>query len=186
MKNEDYLILVNEDDKQWGKLEKSMVHQLGLLHRAFSVFIFNSNGELLLQQRADNKYHSGGLWTNTCCSHPRYEEELNGAVERRLFEEMGIHCETDFQFSFVYKAEFENGLKEHEFDHVFFGISDLVPILNKSEVKNWKYVNVHSLAKDLAINPKEYSAWLRICIDKVLFHYEQFAVKNKLNTQSHV
>jgi len=186
MSNEDYLILVNEDDKPWGKLEKLLVHQLGLLHRAFSVFIFNSNGELLLQQRADDKYHSGGLWTNTCCSHPRFGEELNEAVERRLMEEMGIKCETNFQFSFIYKAEFENGLKEYEYDHIFFGISDGVPVPNKSEVKNWKYVDLNLLAKDLIINPDEYTAWLKICFDKILFHYQKFAEKNKIKINSHV
>ena len=103
MNEKDFLILVHEDDKPWGKLEKDLVHQLGILHRAFSVFIFNTKGELLLQQRADNKYHSAGLWTNTCCSHPRWGEEIGDAVERRMKEEMGLKCETGFVFSFQYK-----------------------------------------------------------------------------------
>src|SRR6187399_1825004 len=125
---EDYLILVDEQDKQYGKLEKQLVHELGLLHRAFSVFIFNKKGELLLQQRADEKYHSAGLWTNTCCSHPRFGEEIKDSVTRRLEEEMGMNCEMEFAFSFIYKSTFENGLTEHEFDHVFFGISDELPV----------------------------------------------------------
>src|SRR5690349_1614227 len=123
----DYLILVDDKDQQWGRLEKNLVHELGLLHRAFSVFIFNHHGELLLQQRADGKYHSGGLWTNTCCSHPRYGEDVPDAVKRRLKEEMGMSCETTFAFSFIYKTKFENGLTEHEFDHVYCGFSDALP-----------------------------------------------------------
>src|SRR5947207_15440533 len=115
----EFLILVDDHDKPWGKLEKDQVHQLGLLHRAFSVFIFNSKGELLLQQRADEKYHSAGLWSNSCCGHPRFGEELIHAVSRRLEEEVGISCDIKFAFSFIYKADFENGLSEHEYDHIF-------------------------------------------------------------------
>lgn len=184
--SEDYLILVSEDDKPWGKLEKSLVHQFGILHRAFSVFIFNSQGELLLQQRVDDEYHSNGLWSNTYCSHPQYGEDLNYAVEECLMEEMGIECETNFQFSFIYKAEFENGLKEHEFEHVFFGICDEAPILDQSEIKCWKYVDMDSLAKDLIINPNEYTTWLKICFDKTLFYYRQFIEKYELKIQSQI
>ncbi|MES2800565.1 MAG: isopentenyl-diphosphate Delta-isomerase [Bacteroidota bacterium] len=186
MINEDFLILVNEKDQPWGKLEKSLVHQLGILHRAFSVFVFNSQGELLLQQRADDKYHSGGLWTNSCCSHPRYGEELAHAVERRLMEEMGINCATNFEFGFVYKAEFENGLKEHEYDHVFFGVCDLTPCPDESEVKNWKYIDMYALEAELKNNPQKYTAWLRICFDKVLLHYREFVVKSNLKIKENV
>ena len=186
MLNEDYLVLVHEDDKPWGKLEKSLVHQLGLLHRAFSVFIFNSNGQLLLQQRSDDKYHSGGLWTNTCCSHPRFREDLNDAIERRLIEEMGIKCKTSFEFSFLYKAEFENGLKEHEYDHVYFGVCDEIPVPEKTEVKNWKYIDLNSLEESLKNHPEKYTAWLKICFDKILIHYQDFARKYKLETYSDV
>ena len=182
--NEDYLILVSEDDKPWGKLEKSLVHQFGMLHRAFSVFIFNSKGELLLQQRQDDKYQSSGLWTNTYPSHPQFGEEINEAVEDCLMQEMGIECETIFQFSFIYKNE--NGMKEHEFDHVFFGICDVIPISDQSERKFWKYINMDSLAKDLIINPNEYSLWLKTYFDKVLFHYREFVEKNNLHIESHV
>lgn len=168
----EFLILVDEHDKPWGKLEKDQVHQLGLLHRAFSVFIFNSKGELLLQQRAEGKYHSAGLWTNTCCSHPRFGEEINDAVERRLEEEMGLRCKTQFIFSFIYESKFENGLTEHEFDHVYYGVSDDVPKPNLSEVSHWKYVDLPSLEKDLATSPEKYTVWLKICLPKLIQHLE--------------
>ena len=153
----EYLILVDEKDKQWGKLEKLLVHQLGLLHRAFSVFIFNSKGELLLQQRADEKYHSAGFWTNTCCSHPQFGEEISWAIERRLKEEMGMNSKTDFAFSFVYKTRFADGLTEHEFDHVYFGVTDDLPFPEKSEVKNWKYMSIENLETDIIIHPENYT-----------------------------
>jgi isopentenyl-diphosphate delta-isomerase len=168
----DELILVDENDSPLGKMDKLLVHQKGLLHRAFSVFIFNSKGELLLQQRADTKYHSGGLWTNTCCSHPRYGEELSEAVERRLMEEMGMKCETEFAFSFIYFAAFENGLSEHELDHVFVGTSDIAPTPNSAEVKNWKYINLASLEKDIEKHPKNYSEWMKICLPRLKTYVE--------------
>jgi len=167
----EFLILVDDHDKPWGKLEKDQVHQLGLLHRAFSVFIFNSKGELLLQKRADEKYHSGGLWTNTCCSHPRFGEELKDAVARRMQEEMGLTCETKFVFSFIYKASFENGLTEHEFDHVYYGTSDDVPQPNSSEVSEWKYIDLASLEKDLNLSPDKYTVWLKICLPRIMEHF---------------
>lgn len=169
----DFLILVDENDRQWGKLEKLLVHELGLLHRAFSVFIFNTNGELLLQQRADSKYHSAGLWTNTCCSHPKFGEELSEAVDRRMTEEMNLECETEFAFSFVYKASFKNGLTEHEFDHVYFGISDDEPKPETSEVKNWKYISLTNLELDVKTNPAKYTEWIKICLPKVTEHYNK-------------
>lgn len=177
---EDFIILVDKEDKPWGKLEKSLVHQLGLLHRAFSIFIFNTNGELLMQQRSSTKYHSGGLWTNTCCSHPRYGEDLLVAVKRRLQEEMGMQCKTDFAFSFIYKADFENGLVEHEYDHVFFGITDTIPHPSKSEVKNWKYVNLYALKDEILKTPQKYSVWLRICFENMVKHFEQYAIQRNL------
>jgi isopentenyl-diphosphate delta-isomerase len=164
----EFLILVDEHDKPWGKLEKDQVHQLGLLHRAFSVFVFNSKGELLLQQRASGKYHSAGLWTNTCCSHPRFGEDLKDAVARRLEEEMGMICETKFLFSFIYESKFENGLTEHEFDHVYYGVSDDLPNPNPAEVSQWKYVTLDYLEKDISINPANYTVWLSICLPKLI------------------
>lgn len=170
----DYLVLVDENDKAYGKLEKQLVHELGLLHRAFSVFIFNSNGELLLQQRAKEKYHSGDLWTNTCCSHPRFGEEMPYAINRRLKEEMGMNCKTEFIFSFIYKAKFENGLSEHEFDHVYFGISDNYPIPNKSEVQNWRYISMEDLEEEIAMQPNNFTEWIKICLPEVKRHYFNF------------
>jgi len=167
----EYLILVDKNDKQCGKLEKLLVHQLGLLHRAFSVFIFNSKGELLLQQRADEKYHSSGLWTNTCCSHPHFGEEISYAIERRLSEEMEMKCDTEFAFSFTYKASFENGLTEHEFDHVYFGISNDLPKPVKSEVKNYKFMTLENLELDISTYPKKYTEWLKICLPQVKAYF---------------
>ena len=117
----EYVVLVDEQDNAIGTMEKQQAHVEGVLHRAFSIFIFNSEKKLLLQKRASSKYHCGGLWTNTCCSHPRETENIQDAAIRRLHEEMGMQCELNAIFSFVYKAEFENGLTEHEFDHVFIG-----------------------------------------------------------------
>lgn len=164
---EDLLILVDENDKEIGTLGKTPVHEQGLLHRAFSVFIFNSNNELLLQQRADGKYHSPGLWTNTCCSHPRQGESLEDAIYRRLEEEMGMTCDLTFQFSFIYKHEFANGLTEHELDHVYFGHTDQQPKPNPEEVKDWKYIHLDDLQQELEMLPERYSPWLRICFEKV-------------------
>ena len=171
---EDFLILVDSNDKKWGKLEKSLVHQLGILHRAFSVFIFNSKGELLLQQRAITKYHSGGLWTNTCCSHPVYGEEIPDAIERRLKEEMGINCSTEFAFQFQYKAALDNGMTEHELDHVYFGYSDEQPVPSDDEVMNWKYLDIHTIEHDLVANPAHYTEWFKICFNQVKAHLKSF------------
>ena len=166
----EYLILVDENDNRYGKEEKRLVHELGLLHRAFSVFLFNTKGELLLQQRADSKYHSGGLWTNTCCSHPQYGEEISEAIVRRLNEEMGMSCKTDFAFSFIYKTKFENGLTEHEFDHVYFGVTDDLPFPEESEVKNYKYITLENLENDILIHPEKYTEWMKICLPRVRDH----------------
>ena len=168
---EEQLILVDEEDREVGIMDKLAVHQQGLLHRAFSVFIFNKKGELLLQQRADEKYHSGGLWTNTCCSHPRQGEELNVAVPRRLNEEMGMQCPAEFMFSFTYRMDFDNGLTEHEFDHVYFGRSDDLPQPNPSEVKNFKYIGLEELQKAIEQKPEDFTAWLKICLPKVQEHF---------------
>ena len=162
------LILVDNDDNEIGLMEKLSVHKEGKLHRAFSVFIFNSKEELLLQQRADDKYHSAGLWTNTCCSHPVNNEPINVTVKKRLMEEMGINCDTIFQFSFVYKTRFENGLIEHEFDHVYFGKSDDLPVLNIHEAKDLKYMSLDKLQKSIFTNPENYSEWLKVCLPEVI------------------
>jgi isopentenyl-diphosphate delta-isomerase len=165
---DDLLILVDDNDNEIGLMEKHPVHKQGRLHRAFSVFIFNSNDELLLQQRADNKYHSAALWSNTCCSHPLHGEPIYVTIKKRLREEMGIECDTRFQFSFIYKTEFENGLTEYEFDHVYFGQSDNLPVVNPLEVKDWKYISLDKLQQDILENPNDYSAWLKICLTKII------------------
>jgi len=154
-------------------MEKMEAHRLGLLHRAFSVFIFNKKGELLLQQRALDKYHSGGKWTNTCCSHPNPGEETLDAAHRRLNEEMGMECELHYAFNFIYQAGFEDGISEHEFDHVFWGISDGVPIPEPMEVAAFKFMSMENLAQDLKLNPGQYTAWLKICFDRVMERYHQ-------------
>ncbi len=165
--NEEHVILVNQQDEQIGLMPKLEAHQKGLLHRAFSVFIFNTKGEMLLQKRAAEKYHSPGLWSNACCSHPRMgEKAINGAT-RRLKEEMGIECQLTAAFNFIYKAEFENGLTEHEFDYVFVGKTDALPNLDKLEVQDWKYMDMDALAADIAGNPDNYTQWLKIAFDRV-------------------
>lgn len=165
--NDDLLILVDGNDREVGFMNKLAVHRAGVLHRAFSVFIFNKEGEFLLQQRADTKYHSAGLWSNTCCSHPIKGEEFEDTIARRLKEEMGIVCQTQFQFSFIYKAALENGLIENELDHVYFGTTTDVPKPNVEEVKDWKYMNMQELKNEIHTHPEKFSAWLKICFPKV-------------------
>jgi isopentenyl-diphosphate delta-isomerase len=172
---DDQLILVNEQDKEIGYLDKFSVHQKGILHRAFSVFVFNSGNEILLQQRADDKYHSPGLWSNTCCSHPRPGEETISAAKRRLKEEMHIECALELRFNFTYEFEFPNGLKEHEFDHVFFGRSNNLPTPDPAEVKSWKYMNFQDLEVNISQQPQNYTAWLKICLPKVKEHLQSQA-----------
>jgi len=162
------VILVDKDDKEIGIGEKIKTHKEGKLHRCFSVFIFNSKNELLLQRRARSKYHSGGLWTNTCCSHPRPNEPTEKSVHRRLKEEMGFDCEVKEIFSFIYKVKFDNGLWEHEYDHVFFGKFDGEPKPNPEEVDEWKWVSLEKLKKDIQENPDNYTYWLKKSIDKVI------------------
>jgi isopentenyl-diphosphate delta-isomerase len=138
----EFVVLVDEADKAIGLMEKMQAHVFGSLHRAMSVFIFNSKGEMLLQQRAAGKYHSAGLWTNACCGHPREGESALQAAHRRLYEEIGLTCSLKPAFTFIYKAQMPNGLTEYEFDHVFFGISDTTPRPNPDEVGSWKYITV--------------------------------------------
>lgn len=161
------LILVDENDIQQGNGKKLLIHELGLLHRAFSIFIFNTNGELLMQQRATEKYHSGGLWSNTCCSHPQFGEDIIESVNKRLNEEMGMKSKTEFAFSFIYKVKFDNGLIEHEYDHVYLGVSNDLPLPDESEVKNWKYLNLKELEADISEHPEIYTEWLKICLPRL-------------------
>ncbi len=160
----EYVILVDEHDNETGTMEKLQAHLEGKLHRAISVFIFNSKGELLLQQRAAGKYHSANLWTNTSCSHPRPGEQAHDAAVRRLYEEMGMRCQLKEIFGFVYKAHLENNLTEYEFDHVFTGVSDAIPVPDASEAAGWKYIGFEELERDIKLNPGLYTEWFKICL----------------------
>jgi isopentenyl-diphosphate delta-isomerase len=164
------VILVNEFDQPLGVLEKLEAHQKGLLHRAFSIFIFNDENELMLQRRAFDKYHSGGLWTNTCCSHPDPNETVEVACHRRLKEEMGFDTALEFVTSFIYKAELDQQLTEHEFDHVYIGKYNDRPVINESEVSEWKFVNLTDLENDMTMNPDHYTVWFKIIFSKVKNH----------------
>jgi isopentenyl-diphosphate Delta-isomerase len=161
------VILVNEKDEAIGTMEKLEVHEKGLLHRAFSVFIFNTKGEMLLQRRAMDKYHSPGLWTNACCSHPRPGEETLKAAQRRLQEEMGISTELSHKTSFTYRSEFGNGLTEHEFDHVFTGDINTDPVINKAEVMEFAWSSIQDIKKSIITSPGNYTSWFRIAMEKV-------------------
>ena len=161
--NMEYVILVDEQDRETGSMGKQEAHISGTLHRAFSVFIFNSQGALLLQQRAAGKYHSAHLWTNTCCSHPRPGENIADAARRRLYEEMGLLCPLDKRFTFIYKAHLDNNLTEHELDHVFTGITDTLPAPEITEVASWKYISIEALAKEIQQQPESYTEWFKIC-----------------------
>jgi len=163
----EQVVLVNEHDEDIGYMEKMEAHEKGLLHRAFSVFVFNSKQELLLQQRAIEKYHSGGLWTNTCCSHPRKEETVLAAAHRRLDEEMGLECALEQKFSFIYKAELDQGLTEHELDHVLVGVTDIEPIINPAEVHAWKYKSMQAIQQDMKEHPEAYTEWFKIIFERV-------------------
>jgi isopentenyl-diphosphate delta-isomerase len=158
------VILVDELDNELGIMEKLEAHEKALLHRAISVFIFNSKKELLLQRRAFGKYHSEGLWTNTCCSHPLPGETTIEAGKRRLKEEMGMTCELSGTFSFVYKAEFENGLTEYELDHVLIGYSDETPHLNPEEAIAFQWMSLPQLEEEIRLKPHLYTEWFKILI----------------------
>jgi len=161
------LILVDENDKQIGVSEKIQAHKEGKLHRCFSILIFNSKGELLIQQRAKDKYHSALLWSNTCCSHPRPGKDITKEAKRRLDEEMGIKCDNLKEiFTFTYYINFGD-ITENEFDHVFIGKFDGNPIPNKEEAADWKWINIQELKEDINKNPKNYACWLPIILGKM-------------------
>jgi isopentenyl-diphosphate delta-isomerase len=160
----EYVILVDEKDNEVGLMEKMEVHRKGLLHRAFSVLLFNSKGEMLLQKRAANKYHSAGLWTNACCSHPRPGEKMDDAVRRRLKEEMGIDAQPTYAYKFLYKIKLQDVI-EYEFDHVFVGQFDEEPLPNVNEVQDWKYENLASVKEDVLRNPEAYTYWFRVILN---------------------
>ena len=161
------VILVNEQDVQVGTMKKMQAHQEGLLHRAFSIFIFNHKGEMLLQQRAVGKYHSPDLWSNACCSHPMPGEETAAAAHRRLQEELGFDTDLTHQFHFIYKVQFDNGLTEHEFDHVFVGYHDGNISPNSLEVKDYCFMKMEDIENSLHSHPHKYSVWFKIAFEKL-------------------
>lgn len=165
----DHVILVDKDDKQIGTMEKMEAHREGVLHRAFSVLVFNGKGEMLLQKRAKSKYHSGGLWSNACCSHPLPGESLAEATKRRMKEELGINAQPKYLYKFQYKAELGD-LIEHELDHVYICQFDGKLAINLEEVEDWVYVNPSVLKSKIQENPEEYTFWFR----KIINHYEQY------------
>ena len=167
---EEEVILVNENNEEIGTMPKMEAHQKALLHRAFSVFIFNDKNELMLQQRAAHKYHSPLLWTNTCCSHQRVGESNIEAGKRRLQEEMGFVVDLQESVSFIYKAPFDNGLTEHEYDHVLIGNYNEEPNINLEEVASWKWMPLEAVKNDISENQELYTAWFKIIFDKFYEH----------------
>lgn len=162
---QEMVILVDEHDNEIGLMEKQEAHVKALLHRAFSVMVFNDKGEMLLQQRALSKYHSGGLWTNTCCSHPRQGETTEQAAHRRLQEEMGFDCELKLHQTFIYKAPFDNGLTEHELDHVFIGTYNQDPQINPEEVNDFHWISLTELDQQLRNQPEKFTVWFKMIMD---------------------
>jgi len=170
---EEYVVLVDDNDNKIGLMPKLMAHEKALLHRAFSVFIFNDKNELMLQRRALSKYHSPGLWTNTCCSHQRDHESNIEAGKRRLKEEMGFVTDLKEVTSFIYKAPFDNGLTEHEYDHVMVGKYNDMPTINPDEVDSWKWMDLEEVKVDINLNPSEYTEWFKIIFDKFYDHLQE-------------
>lgn len=165
--------MVDQNDVPLGTIDKMEAHQKALLHRAFSVFIFNSKGQMLLQQRAKNKYHSAGLWTNACCSHPYQEQDTLAAAEKRLQEEMGFTTSLTKTFEFVYKASFDNGLTEYEYDHVFTGKYDGEIVPDKSEVESFCFMDMDEIKTSIAAHPNKYTAWFKIAFPKLEDYLQQ-------------
>lgn len=161
----EQVILVDEHDNEVGLMEKMEAHRKGALHRAFSVLLFNSKGEVLLQKRSANKYHSASLWTNTCCSHPKPNENIDSAVRRRLKEEMGIDFQPSFSYKFLYKVKLDNNLTEHELDHVYVGEFSDEPVVNSHEVESWKYASIAEVKEDMHQNPDAYTHWFKLIVD---------------------
>lgn len=170
MVEKENVVLITEQDEPIGLMEKQEAHVAGVLHRAFSVFIFNDKGELLIQQRAFEKYHTPGKWTNTCCSHPRDGETYEEGAIRRLQEEMGFTCPIEYLFNFIYKADVGQGLTEHELDYVFKGVYSEEPVINPEEVAAYKWIDFDELQQDVQNNPEEYTPWFKIILKEYLAH----------------
>ena len=162
------VVTVDTDDRETGVVEKMAAHREGILHRAFSVFVFDDAGRMLLQQRAAGKYHSGGLWSNTCCSHPRPGESVLDAAHRRLREEMGLDCPLETAFSFIYRTDLDHGLTEHEYDHVVIGRYNGEPVPDTAEVGDWKWAPVAEVRGSIAERPEAFTIWFRIALDALV------------------
>lgn len=169
---EELVVLVDEQDNEVGLMPKMEAHEKAVLHRAFSVFVLNEKKELMLQQRAGSKYHSPLLWTNTCCSHQRQGEDSIAAGKRRLQEEMGFVTDIEELFTFIYKAPFDNGLTEHELDHVLLGHFEDAPVINPEEVESWKWMSLDAIQADIAENPETYTAWFKIVFNRFKDHLD--------------
>ncbi len=161
------VILVNKEDKELGAGEKLDIHRKGLLHRAFSIFIFNSKGEMMLQKRALTKYHGAGLWSNACCGHPRPNEDLIAAMKRRLMEEMGFECVFERMFDYIYQVKLDKGMMEHEFLHVYKGVFDGIPKINPEEADGWKWISMAELREDIKKHPDKYSPWFKLSLERL-------------------
>jgi isopentenyl-diphosphate delta-isomerase len=161
----DSVILVDENDNAIGIMEKMEAHEKGQLHRAFSIVVFNSQGQMLIQKRAAKKYHSGGLWTNACCSHPTPKEEIELTVKKRLLYEMGIELSPQFIYKFVYQTNLDQNLIEHEVDYVFKGVYDGVPSVNAEEVEDWKFISIADLVNEIVANPDQYTYWFKLIVN---------------------
>lgn len=177
---EDNVILVDENDVQIGTMPKLEAHQKAVLHRAFSVFVLNNKNQIMLQQRAEHKYHSPLLWTNTCCSHQRESETNLQAGSRRLYEEMGFTTDLKELFHFIYKAPFDNGLTEHELDHVMIGYCNENPKINPDEVASWKWMHIEEIKEDIAQNPQIYTVWFKIIFDEFYHFLENHSTNTTL------
>lgn len=169
----EYVILVDANDRQTGTCEKLEAHEKGLMHRAFSIFLFNKQGDFLLQQRAAGKYHTPRMWSNTCCSHPRPDESMEEALQRKLYQEMGIHSPVEKAFEFSYRADFENGLVENELDHVYFGEYNDAPNPNPEEIQAWKYSSFEEIQKEIAKDQTMFTPWFKIILERVNEQYKK-------------
>ncbi|MEN9334052.1 MAG: hypothetical protein RLY35_1232 [Bacteroidota bacterium] len=167
------VILVNEADQEVGRCEKMLAHEEGLLHRAFSIFLFNPEGEMLLHRRALTKYHSGGLWTNACCSHPMPGIAIEYTLQEKLQQEMGIQCPLEFAFSFLYKAKLDNNLTEHELDHVYIGQFNGAPQPNPEEVADWRYFSIPEISSLMVTQPQMFTEWFKIAFQQVVQSIEK-------------
>ncbi|MBW5890971.1 isopentenyl-diphosphate Delta-isomerase [Pectobacterium polaris] len=168
------VVLVDENDRPTGVMEKQEAHVKGALHRAITVYVFNSRQQLLLQQRAEEKYHSGGLWSNTCCSHPAPGEETLQAAHRRLYEEMGLRCALTPMFTLTYRLPLDNGLIEHELGHVYFGVTDDVPQINPDEVSNYAYQSIDEIAQRMVATPEQFTAWFQLTFARIPEYWQTF------------